>query len=100
MKQIPNAALKDVSNSVCKIKIGINNVLHLTSHKLTFYITMKQKFRHIKVFYVTYPIFCIIPVRAYSFQYCFSILIHAFLLVNYEDNVPDILEIVMIQAQY
>lgn len=43
---------------------------------------MKQKFRHIKVFYVTYPIFCIIPVRAYSFQYCFSILIHAFSVVT------------------
>lgn len=69
IKQIPNAALKDVSNRVCKIRIGLNNVLHLTFHKLTFYITMKQKFRHIKVFYVTYPIFCIIPVRAYSFQY-------------------------------
>lgn len=82
MKQIPNAALKDVSNSVCKIRIGINNVLHLTFHKLTFYITMKQKFRHIKVFYVTYPIFCIMPVRAYSFQYCFSILIHAFSVVT------------------
>lgn len=36
----------------------------------------------------------------YNSDFVHYFLYYAFLLVNYEDNVPDILEIVMIQAQY